>query len=1712
MKNLISLIIFLLFANVSWAQPYGNEWVNYNQTYYKFPIAETGIYRITFQDLYNAGVPLSQANPQNIQIFGKQKEIPLYIKDGGDNEFNPGDYIEFYAERNDGWLDSILYNSPEDIGNPYYSLYNDTLFYFLTWTSGLTKRYLEETDINFSLYQPAEYVFETKVRSFNSMYYGGFSQFDAYSSFYSPGEGWGGQNRNGASNYTEVIALPTPSVYQGGGAPDAIFHAKSNSNSNASFTGTGNHHLRWEVGSNNVVLFDEVFTGYQQKIVNTPISPSELSSGNTDFYFNIIGDQGATTDYQSISFLSLKYPRTTQTSEQYFHWEIPKANIQAKSRIDINGASLINPSAYVFGGGINRKIPFVFDNGVWKGLIPNVISNTQQLVLASQNKIKNISSLQPVNGTGKFIDYKSLNLEDAYIMVYNKKMQSSVENYANYRRSVNGGMNNVILIDVEDVSMQYGGGIPKHILGIRRVANEIYNYTTQKPKALFLVGKGMTEASYPNMGSGNSPRKNSTVNEGNLVPSYGFPSSDMCITAKWNGSSSLTPAIPTGRIAARNNAELELYLAKMQIYEAQQNQTDIYNKERKEWQKQILHFGGGSIASEQLIFKSYLNGMKQTIEGPDYGGNVHSYFKTTSDPFNPIQSSEVNELLEKGVSLMNFFGHATAEGFDQNLDNPSNWGNTGKYPMVLGNGCYTGNIFKPDNNSTAESFVFVEDLGAIGFLSSSELGFASYLNMYSSELYRQISPLNYGGTIGEQIVETIRKLDQNNSGFLVEAMTMQFILHGDPGMKLNWHAKPEIDLTSQDVSFGPVAIDLSTDSIYVQTILTNLGRSIVDTFSFTVTRNFPNSAIDSVYHFSIPKLNYKDTVVFAMPLQASIGGGLNEFTIQADIPSFISEQYDEYGNNQVITSFFINIDGIMPVWPYDYAVVPKDSVVVKASTINPIASFKTYRFEIDTTDLYNSPFKKYALVSGLGGVKEVHPTEWISASSNMPSSLILEDSVSYFWRVSIDSSVLDWRERSFQYIPNKRGWGQAHFFQFKNGEFSGIEYDRNERKRHFQSQDLTVFAQVHDNPTTNYEFASTLWRVNGIDAEYGMCSTAPSIHVGVVDPSTMEPWGTAYQGQNPDHNFGNANNESACRTRVEHFFIFRQNSTAQLQAFANMIDAVPDGHILVIYTASRAMYSQWQTYYPDLFNLFNSLGATGMTPTSPQRAFIMIAKKGVASSAETIHAQFAKEFIQLSRTYTGAIGQGVETSTIIGPSIEWKTVYWKQGSLETPSNDSTRLVIRGLNKDKQPLIEIDTVFTSNDSILYLNDLIPASNYPYLQLRAKYFDPVTVSPAQVNRWHVLYEDVPEAAIDGSNGVVLLPQDSGSLQEGVEVKFAIDVKNISDLHMDSLLVHYWVVDENNIKHPINYPRRDSLRINQVIRDTISFSTVGMPGFNTLWMEVNPYTKGINQEFKDQPELTHFNNLLQIPFTLSRDEINPILDVTFDGEHILNGDIVSPFTEIVISLQDENPFLLMNEDTDTSNFGIYLTDPSGNQKHIPFMDGEGNQILEWIPATESNLRFKIIYNAEFKEGGEYELFVQGVDKAGNLSGDIEYRIRFEVDLESSITHLMNYPNPFSTSTRFVFTLTGMEVPDDMIIQIMTVTGRIVREITEDELGPIHIGRNITEYAWDGRDEFGDQLANGVYLYRVKAKINGEDIKHRASGADQYFKRNWGKMYLMR
>ena len=1707
MKKFHFVIYFIFLTSTLFAQKFGNEWIDYNQQYYFFPITKTGIHKIDFKLLNDAGIPLKTIKTDHFQLFGRDREQPLLVVDGGDSYLDSGDYILFFADKNDGWLDSTLYEDSSWIGNPGFSLFNDTINYFFSWNNSSNNlRFLETFDTDFNSYTPANFILQKVETSYNNFYNQGADRTSYLSSsFFMPGEGFGLAEVNGTNGFTQNLTASTRSPYLGVDAPLPIFRGLSTTNYNSDYTGLGNHHTKWTIGLSNYTLYDQILLGYKFINCNQSFPITELNDGNTTLKWSIVADQGATRDVQSLNYWSIIYPKLpTLNGANTGDFFVINDKNQSKIRLDLSNANLNNPILLVLGDN-PQKPSFISNSGKYSTLIENVQNgNSQRIIIQNFNSIVNVSNLKPVTPSGKFTDLKNVSFEKSLLMVCDTSLISSALNYKIYRESSEGGGYNTILIGINELYFQFGGGIVKHVNSIRRFSHYAYHNSILKPEALFLIGKAISSVFTTNASSG--ARKNATYYFLNKIPTFGFPASDAAITSNFKNGDK-TPLIPVGRISVNNTNDLDNYLNKVKEFESYQDSFSVYTTDTKLWQKQVMHFGGGDEASDQILYQGFLNSMQTYVEDTLFGGNVYKIYKNASTPFDPSHLSNISNRIRDGVSIMTFFGHGYSGGFDINIDDPSDWGNKGKYPLVLANSCHNGNMFMNISNVAIEKFVNVNEGGAIAYIGSTDQGFDFPLGQYSKGLYKQIARDSYGLPISHQIKNNINDILLNgNSSVVYETSLFQMNLNGDPLLKLNPHIRPEIEISPNKVWFLPKEIDLTVDSIEINVELTNLGKAISDSFNVEIRRNFPLTNVDSVYNIRWPGLKYIDTLKFKVPLQPNIGIGINQISINVDIPSMIKEVYDEVNNNSVTKTLFLNIDGILPVLPYNFAVVPNDTVVLKASTINPIASFNNYRFEIDTTDSFNSPEHRYAIVSGLGGVKEVRFNDWKLQSNDQFSELILKDSVVYFWRVSIDSSFLNWRQRSFQYIIGKEGWGQDHFSQFKKNGITNVSLDTLNRNRVFNETIAdTLSANVFTHVTYDHAYF-----INGQQIDYTFCGWPnPSFNVVVIDAFTHAPWKTRYvpTGENLNNNFGNLNDNGGCRARPEGFFTFYQNSTTSLQAMDNLLlNIVPDSSYVLIYSNLGANFSSLNSYYPNIFNTFSAIGSDSIVPNRSNSTFALIYKKGNPNS---VLEKFGNS-LNISYPLKNSEFVGLESTPLIGPSSSWESMFWKQNPLEINTSDSTRLKINLFNQFKSYQTTIDTVFSLNDSIINLSNLIDAAHFPYLNLNAHYFDSLAFTPSQIDYWHVLFTPLPEAAIDGTNQYTWFPQ-KDTLDEGEQITFAIDIKNIYKYPMDSLLVNYWIEDNFRVRHNLPYQRLDSLRVNDVVRDTIVFSTLGFPGVNSLWVEINPYVNG-SLVITDQPEQEHFNNLVQIPFYVRGDELNPLLDVTFDGVHILNGDIVSPQSEIVISLKDENTILLMDEDSDTTNFGIYIIDSEGFQKKIPFIDAQGNTIMQWVPADSVNKNFRIIYPAIFEKDGIYTLLVQGSDRSGNLAGDLEYRISFEVIRESSITNLMNYPNPFSNNTKFVFTLTGSEIPDEVVIQIMTVSGKVVREITEDEIGLIRIGRNITEYSWDGTDEFGDALANGVYLYKVKMNMNGGEIKHRESGADKYFHKGFGKMYLMR
>ena len=123
------------------------------------------------------------------------------------------------------------------------------------------------------------------------------------------------------------------------------------------------------------------------------------------------------------------------------------------------------------------------------------------------------------------------------------------------------------------------------------------------------------------------------------------------------------------------------------------------------------------------------------------------------------------------------------------------------------------------------------------------------------------------------------------------------------------------------------------------------------------------------------------------------------------------------------------------------------------------------------------------------------------------------------------------------------------------------------------------------------------------------------------------------------------------------------------------------------------------------------------------------------------------------------------------------------------------------------------------------------------------------------------------------------------------------------------------------------------------------------------------------------------------------------------------------------------------------------------------------------------KIRYSLSDLPEGKHDLTLKVWDVQNNSStAYTDFIVSKEADL--ALSHILNYPNPFTSKTKFFIEHNQCCVSLKVQIQIYTITGKIVKSINQTINNQ---GFRFDGIEWDGRDEFGDKLARGVYIYRV-------------------------------
>jgi hypothetical protein len=1693
MKSLKSIILsccFLMMSVISFSQSFMNEWIDYNKTYYRFRTGGTGAFRITQSQL--AAIGLGGVDAAHFQLWCKGQEVAVYTSQPT-GALPANGFIEFWSEQNDGEWEKRLYNDPQSHLNPGISLFTDSVTYFLTVNSaGSNKRMTDVTnDLSSSLPAEPYFIHSLKV-NYRNTYNNGFAAVVGsyvHSSVYDIGEGYTSGDITPAAPLENV----QNNLFVASGGPDASLRY--------AVVGRALNTRAVRVLLNGTQLSEKQMNYFNYlKDEITPIPLTLISSNTATVRFSNMATES--TDRMVVASYELKYPRQFNFAGQNsFTFTMP-ASVSGNNLVINNFNGGAAPVLYDFTNNI-RITAQALGGNQYRVVLP-ASATERKLVLVSVEPaaIRSTSTFTQRN----FVNYSNAINHGNYLIISNpivhKDVQgvNQVEEYRKYRSSVAGGGFVTKVYDVNEIIDQFGWGIKSNPLGIRNFLRFARGNFQPVPEYTLLIGKGSS------MNLARSIENRSAINLLNSVPTWGFPSSDVLLAAD---EGDVVPKIAIGRLNVINGKEVGDYLSKIKEYDSWKT-THSCNPDDEMWKKEIVHIGGANdYLGEQIQY--HLGQYAAIAQDSFYGGNVHTFQKSSLTAVQNLAGDRIKNLFTNGFSLLTYFGHSSASTLEFNLDNPDNYPATGRYPIFLVNGCNAGNLFLTDSSRFIGSYTLSEkyllsipNKGAVAFIASTSLGIVQYLNFYTDDFYREFVNRKYGTSVGKVINKTIDTLIKKYSyyDFFVRMHCEQVTLHGDPAITFYTTDKPDYAVTQSTVLISPQFVSIAENKFDTKIKIYNSGKATADSLHVKVERQFPNGTRTTVYSEKRKYIPYSDSINLELPIDPFNDKGANKIIVTLDSANTVTELCET--NNSVTKEFFIFEDEIRPVYPFDFGIVNKQNITYYASTANPLGTTRKYYFELDTTKKFNSGLRKMDSVVSLGG-----------SISFKPSGVTFNNNTVYYWRVGIKpdaTTPVIWNNSSFIYRNSDTGFNQSHHFQFLTNKFTDLEVDTTTRDFNYRivNRKLAIktglfphFRSIHN---INYLDLQTVdqWR-----CAFNVFS------IYVFEPKTLKSWmnwATPTGGR-----FGSLN--PMCLGYQRRFFEFEMiNPDFRNKARIFLEDSIPNGAIVMIINQgtgegggfvgpNESFIDLWQrdtlTYGPgkSIYHSFINNGLTDINKFTQNLPFAFVYQKGNPQFVRQFIGEKENDYIDVIVDLPAQLTSGSMESPWLGPSKEWKKFMWDgffPGGKSSADSVSFELYGKTLSGSETKLA---TIKNAKDTSL---GFIDAAQYPYLKMRMYNSDDVNLSPFQLQNWRLTGTMKPEGAI--APNIRFTCKDTVEL--GEQQYFSVAFRNISEAAFDSLKLKLIITDRNGVPREIPLPKKRPITEGDSIIVTHTFDTRDLEGLNLIYLIVNPEN--------DQPEQYLFNNFLYKNFYVRSDKTNPWLDVTFDGVHILNRDIVSSKPHILIKLKDDSRFLALN---DTSGLRVKVSYPGAtlNDPRVVREFKLGTDSARFTPSALNNgdNTATVDLFPNFKQDGIYELTVSGTDRSGNKAGELEYNVSFEVINKPMISNMLNYPNPFTTSTAFVFTLTGSEVPQNIRIQILTVTGKVIREITKEELGPIRIGRNITEYKWDGTDQFGNKLANGIYLYRVITNLNGKSLdQYKATGdkTDQYFNRGYGKMYLMR
>jgi len=203
---------------------------------------------------------------------------------------------------------------------------------------------------------------------------------------------------------------------------------------------------------------------------------------------------------------------------------------------------------------------------------------------------------------------------------------------------------------------------------------------------------------------------------------------------------------------------------------------------------------------------------------------------------------------------------------------------------------------------------------------------------------------------------------------------------------------------------------------------------------------------------------------------------------------------------------------------------------------------------------------------------------------------------------------------------------------------------------------------------------------------------------------------------------------------------------------------------------------------------------------------------------------------------------------------------------------------------------------------------------------------------------------------------------------------------------------------------------------------------------------------------------------------DNQGPLIQLFMNDESFVSGGITNDSPILIAKLEDEN--------------GINTASGIGHDI-IAILDGdESNPFVlnEYYQAEVDDYTMGLTnYKLRDLENGIHTLTIKAWDVYNNSStADIQFVVANNESLE--ITRVLNYPNPFVSYTEFWFNHNREFETLEVQVQVFTITGKVVW--TSGGTFPPNGSNLFRSISWDGKDDFGDRIGKGVYVYKITVK----------------------------